>query len=318
MNRKRRPRRLRRKTNTLVVFLSTSGLVLGIAALFITMQPRQVESDDIQNKVVIASDYDTVLVPTPTRTIARGEILGNVTFSTVRWPKHRLTENYILDIEPYMNATSLAVLPKYLPIPISAITTEVVDSNAVVDGIPEGMRAITVRVDEESSVEGWARSGNFVDVIMIRSSANDVLGLETKVIAENVKILSAERESTPSRGGSVAQKAPRTVTLLTTQEDALKVKTAGSIGKLTFALRGSGDQSPTLSTAMNQRKLLGQPRADTTRANFRGFAKGPNGEMYVLSQEANRWLQSPELTGEVPLGFLKSPRNEMQFDEGGQ
>ena len=150
-------------------------------------------------------------------------------------------------------------------------------------------------VDAESAVEGWARSGSFVDVILLRMTDNTRKGLEAKIIAENVKILSANRSTEPIGGSTTAPRAPTTVTILATQEDALTIKTAASIGKLTFALRGRDDQSPTLVTTMNQQRLLGQSRDVSNQvSSLKGFAKAPDGRVFVLGGDA-KWIRSKKI-----------------------
>jgi pilus assembly protein CpaB len=149
------------------------------------------------------------------------------------------------------------------------------------------MRAITVRLDAESGVEGWARSGSYVDVIVIRASRIASSGFEASVIAENVKILSANRstETSPS-SSSTAQ--PATATLLVTQQDALAIKTAQNIGKLTFALRGISDTLPTYTQRFSEKTLAGS--ATQSPMVIRGTAVGPDGQSYVLDNN-NRWLK---------------------------
>ena len=164
------------------------------------------------------------------------------------------------------------------------------DENAVVIFDLAYVSAVR-RKDVESVVEGWAQTGSYVDVILIRRSPEKDLGMEAKVIAENVKILAAGADASEKSVENAT--APQTVTLLVTQEDALKVRTASSIGKLTFALRGSGDKGPSVSVFMNQRTLLGGSRLiNKQKSNaYKGMARGPNGEVYVL-QGGSEWVLS--------------------------
>ena len=294
-NRAKLPRKLKRNNNT-ISFLIISLFV--IASFALTIPKLLGKSSEVQTKTIvqITAEDDVVLLPTPTRNIARGEKLGNIEFTSIKWPRSQISDEYLNDISQYKHAIATTALPRFLPVPFSAISTTHIDSNAVVEGIPEGMRAITVKVDAESAVEGWARSGNYIDVIVIKQSNDASVGLEAKVIAENVKILSAGRSTTPLESSTTAPQAPATVTILVTQEDALKIKTASSIGKLTFALRGTGDQSPTLSIAMDQKRLLGQSKqAENIKqaASFKGHARGPDGKSYVLTDKSE-WLRHPE------------------------
>ena len=296
-----RPKRLRRSTGEHVLTVVTScGIV---AAIFLGLQAASAGQSDRRVPIVkFANEIDTILIPTPMRPIARGERLGDIPVTEIRWPKHRLTDEYLTDLGRYSDFVATAPLPKFLPIPVSSLAEKLFDGNAVVEGIPEGMRAITVKVDPESAVEGWARSGNSVDVIVIRTGNSADSGLEAKVIAENIKILSAGRSAIPSGNKESTGQVPSTVTLLVTQEDALKIKTGANIGRLTFSLRGARDISPTIAVAMDQSRLLNESKPIAlTDERLKGYAKGPDGKVYVL-RTGEAWARSttvPELIGKV-------------------
>lgn len=266
----------------LVIIIALSGIAIAVKT-----------KDNQKQNVILVTDDDLINIPTPSRSVAKGEQLENIPLTTVKWPKSRLTAEYLSSSENYKNWTTITPLPKLLPIPFSALSNISNDKNQVTEGIPQGMRAITVRVDIESAVEGWAQSGNFVDVILVRQSKNSENGLESKVIAENIKILSAGSSAQAQTTESTAPKAPATVTLLTSQEEALKIKTAVSIGKLTFALRGNGDNLKTASLEMNQKMLLGTINKITSieKKDYNGMAKGPDGKVYLL-EGSSKWIQS--------------------------
>jgi len=296
---KKRPKRIRRSTTAPTVMLLALSAVL-IAVATITMRPEPSQSKPQPPPIQVAADFDTIMIPTPTRTIAKGEPLRNVQFTHIKWPRSRITGEYITDLEHYREAVAITALPKFLPVPVESVSPTPFDSNAVVEGIPDGMRAITVRVDAESAVEGWARSGNYVDVILIRASDNKDLGLESRVIAENVKILSAGRSTDPLTTEGTAPKAPSTVTLLTSQEDALIIKTASNIGKLAFSLRGTKDSLPAIAVSMSQQKLLGNSRPlKAAPVEYQGFARDARGEVYVLAKD-RRWTKAEDLPAVFP------------------
>lgn len=240
--------------------------------------------------VAVANEDDIVFIPTPLRTIAKGEKLEKVPTARVKWPKSQIKNEYLLTIEGFEDYVATATLPANLPIPISAINQTTTEGNAVVDRIPQEMRAITVRVDDESAVEGWAQPGDFVDIILLRQAKEVDVGIEAKVIAENVKILSAGKSVEAQN--LTAPRSPATVTVLVDQEHALKVKAAANIGKLTFALRASGDDTPTIAKRIDQRTLLGNSRALLPqRPSYQGRATGPDGKTYLLSDQS-QWVSS--------------------------
>nr|MBP9838238.1 Flp pilus assembly protein CpaB [Pseudomonadota bacterium] len=285
----KRPRKVNSTELRLSSALITILVIAGIIYLFSNKYSKAAVSGD---PIVIVNQDDLVSIPTPSRNIARGERVEALPLTYIKWPKSRISEEYLNDPSNYKNFTTLTPLPKLLPIPLSAISNKVNDKNQVAEAIPQGMRAITVKVDAESAVEGWAQSGNYVDVILVKLNKENENGLEAKVIAENIKILSAGSSALSAATDSTAPKAPSTATLLTSQEDALKIKTAASLGKLTFALRGTGDQLKTDTTVMDQRALLGSSRSIITpKKDYKGMAKGPDGKVYLLG-DSSKWIRS--------------------------
>jgi Flp pilus assembly protein CpaB len=285
-----RPKRLQ-KHGAFSAFSIALAISVAAAIFYSAVKPDLVESNSLPN-VVVASNDDVVLIPTPLRPIAKGERIDRVPFARSKWPKSKLNMDYVKSIENIGDAVAAVSLPAHLPIPTSSLSDDLGDRNAVVDRIPSGMRAITIRVDAESAVEGWARPGDFVDIILLRNGEKADVGIEAKVIAENVRILSAGRSAEPLGSQVSAARAPATVTILVDQQDALKVKASSSIGKLTLALRGIGDSNPTLAKRMDQKTILGSSRAYLPRKKiYRGKATGPDGKTYLLSDHS-QWIES--------------------------
>jgi Flp pilus assembly protein CpaB len=238
----------------------------------------------------------SVLLPVPSRAIAAGESLEGIPFKNVAWPNSSSIHSYASSQEELHGKYSLFELAAGVPVPLSSLGQGLREKNRVAESIPAGMRAITVKADAESAVEGWAQSGSFVDVILIRSQSNGEGSakesvLESSVIAENVRILSAGSSTTPLSSADTTTKAPATVTLLTSQEDALKIKTAASLGRLTFALRGIHDSAPVEAKRVTQKHLGEETVQVITKPNYRGKATAPNGQQYVLD-EASIWIRA--------------------------
>lgn len=114
--------------------------------------------------------------------------------------------------------------------------TSIRPTNLITANIPEGYRAVTIRVDATSSVEGWARAGANVDVVW----ASTIRGRQgVTVIVQNAKVLSAERQV--ETGTQPGTPVPSTVTLLVTADDAAKIQLATTTGSLSLSLRGDDD-----------------------------------------------------------------------------
>ncbi len=107
--------------------------------------------------------------------------------------------------------------------------------------IPQGMRAISVRVREDVSVAGFTLAGTRVDLLLTGNidPNNDPTKITTTTVLENVEVLTANQElqsdGTPKKDVSV-------VTLLVSPEDAQKLTLASTQGNIRLSLRNPMDR----------------------------------------------------------------------------
>jgi pilus assembly protein CpaB len=237
---------------------------------------------------MVVGEFEQVAVPVPAQLVPVGTRLKDVRFRKVQFPQHQLPKGAVLDITPYLEAMAIAPLAANLPIWSENLSLTSSATNPVIERIPEGMRAMTVRVDATSAVEGWAGSGAVVDVALVESD-------RTTVVAERVKILSAERSVIPVDAS--APSVPSTVTLLVSQEQFLAISTALGRGKITFALRSSRDEGAWDQHTFSAPSLRKQGSSAT--ASVSGVMIDDNGNKLVLTD--GRWVKSTV----VPEGFLR-------------
>ncbi|MGH9579888.1 MAG: Flp pilus assembly protein CpaB [Terriglobales bacterium] len=107
--------------------------------------------------------------------------------------------------------------------------------------IPQGMRAISLRVREDISVAGFTLAGTHVDLLLTGNidRNNDPTKITTTTVLENVEVLSANQElqsdGTPKKDATV-------VTLLVSPEDAQKLTLASTQGNIRLSLRNPLDR----------------------------------------------------------------------------
>jgi pilus assembly protein CpaB len=128
--------------------------------------------------------------------------------------------------------------------------------------VPEGMRAVTIAVDEVSGIAGFLQPGDYVDVLSYTTATVQVVKTEqapdgtqqttqtaqsvstTVVAAQNVRIV-ATGVSLTSTSNVSAEGTPQigynSVTLLLTPEDAMRVMQGSKSGVIALILRASGD-----------------------------------------------------------------------------
>lgn len=127
--------------------------------------------------------------------------------------------------------------------------------NQVQANIPDGYRAISIAVDETTSVEGWARVGAKVDLLLISSVNGRSMAT---VIVQNAKVLSGGGAEEKGEKGERNQVS--TVTLMVTIDEATKINLAESSGVLSLILRGDEDtiESPVNSSITLESILNGE------------------------------------------------------------
>jgi pilus assembly protein CpaB len=107
--------------------------------------------------------------------------------------------------------------------------------------IPDGMRAVSVKVNDVISVAGFVMSGTHVDVLLTGNPTkdNDPGKTMTTTVLENVQVLAAGTKLEPDAKGQ-AQNVP-VITLQVSPDDAQKLTLASTQGKIQLALRNPLD-----------------------------------------------------------------------------
>ena len=219
----------------MVAVVSACLLLLfsAIAVLFLVPgQPATATARTIVIEETRGVEMVNVLVPV--QRIEAGLALEPSMFRQESRPKLGLTPNVVRGFGEIKGYFSRALILPDRPLDTDSIT-QVKPTNPMTANIPEGFRAVTIRTDVTSSVEGWARAGAHVDVIW----ASVIRGRQAvTAIVQNAKILSAERQMDGNVNGAPV---PSTVTLLVTEHDAERIQLAQTSGSLNLSLRGDND-----------------------------------------------------------------------------
>jgi pilus assembly protein CpaB len=104
--------------------------------------------------------------------------------------------------------------------------------------IPPGMRAVSVRVNDTTSVSGFVQPGTRVD-IMLTGNPQGSNEEQTTTVLENVAVIATGQRLERNSAGE-AQSAP-VVTLLVSPDDAERLTLASSQGHIQLALRNPLD-----------------------------------------------------------------------------
>src|SRR6266850_1668730 len=131
--------------------------------------------------------------------------------------------------------------------------------------IPEGYRAMTVKVDDVVGISGFIMPGTLVDIVVV-IIPSDKMGMQdpiSKIVLQNIKVL-ANGQNIDKPQDQREANSVKAVTLLVTPEQAEKLALAASEGKLQLVMRNSIDQGDEQTPGVNKRGLLSGERATQT------------------------------------------------------
>jgi len=127
--------------------------------------------------------------------------------------------------------------------------------------IPDGYRAMTVKVDDVVGVSGFVMPGSYVDVVAVINPPDggnsDPI---SKIVLQNIKVL-ANGQNIDRPKNDREPESVKAVTLQVLPEQAEKLALASTEGKLQLVMRNSVDQGDEQTLGVDKRVLLGGERA---------------------------------------------------------
>jgi pilus assembly protein CpaB len=214
----------------------TSGVVAALLALRYLRE---------RTTPLMASEPRTASIVLSARNMPVGALVTERDLKVVNWPGTTVPSGYIRSVKDAVGCGIITPVSENEPLLDSKMSTK--DAGG---GLPiiirDGMRAISVRVDEVISVAGFVVPGTRVDVLLTLDKNADRPQSITKTLLQNVQTLAAGQSVTRDKEGK-----PQTVTVITllvSPDNAELLALAGKEGRLQLALRNTLD---TLAVATN-------------------------------------------------------------------
>jgi pilus assembly protein CpaB len=242
-------------------------LLLGAFALILSIVVTAVIYREISSRLEFqpASPDNIVVARAPLRF---GVLLAEEHLTTAPWPPELKLEGTFKDPQEILGRGVLFPISLNEPVLESKLAPR--GSGAGLSaGIPEGKRAVAVRVDNVSGVAGFVLPQARVDVILSGSPEGGRIDY-ARAILENIEVLSAGQNVEYDAQGK-PQNVP-VVTLLVTPEQAQALSLAAIDGRIQLTLRNplDADQEnplPVRRTALySQPNTVEEPEPAPTRA----------------------------------------------------
>lgn len=241
----------------IIVGIAFALLCVVVAFVMLSQKP----TDASVQTIVVEKEAPVKMVDVlvPVADVTMGSPLEPGMFRRESRPQVGVDPRTVRDFEEIKGHFARSLILSGQPLPRDMITS-IRPANQLTANIPDGYRAVTIRVDTRTSVEGFAQPGAKVDLHW----TTNIKGQPTvKVIVQNAKVLSAERSTESGKQMSTGP-VPSTVTLLVTDQDAAKIQLASTTGTLSLSLRGDTDPGKAVTTEeVNINTLLNSGGAPT-------------------------------------------------------
>jgi pilus assembly protein CpaB len=226
---------MKKQHRTLVVvfvaILTAAAASFGMYRAVQRLGVREVEVAHTQ--VVVAAE-----------TVTMGTRLNEKQLKVVDWPSRNPIEGAFSDPKKLVDRGVIGPIAKNEPITDGKIAS--LEAGAGLPPvIPEGMRAISVKVNEVVGVAGFVVPGVLVDVLVTvrRTDANDEP--MTRTVVSKVEVLTAGTRFDQEKSKDGEPIRTSVVTLSVLPEDAERIALASNEGKITLALRNPLDVKAT-------------------------------------------------------------------------
>jgi pilus assembly protein CpaB len=186
--------------------------------------------------------------------------------------------------------------------------------------IPEGYRAMTVKVDDVVGVSGFIMPGTLVDIVVViqppKGSANEEM--ISKIVLQNIKVLANGQNIDKPKNDREVERSVRAVTLQVTPEQAEKLALASSEGKLQLVMRNSVDQADEQTSGANKRSLLNGERAMIVPEPGVGTSAAPKAAPTSPRRIAPRPVVKETTTAPKATQPPQAPRPTIEVIKGGK
>jgi len=126
--------------------------------------------------------------------------------------------------------------------------------------IPEGYRAMTVKVDDVQGISGFIMPGALVDVVVVINPTEQQQNPISKIVLQNIKVL-ANGQNIDRPKNDRDPESVKAVTLQVTPDQAERLALASTEGKLQLVMRNAVDQDDEQTQGVDKRSLLGGEHA---------------------------------------------------------
>jgi pilus assembly protein CpaB len=226
---------------------AASGLLAGYVALvYVSEAPTPLEAAVTSSRTAVVASRD----------LPAGSVIRRDDVKTVSWPGSSVPQGFATEAGDVVGRGLITEVRQNEPLLDWKLAQREAGGGLSIT-IPEGMRAVSVRVDEVVGVAGFVLPGTRVDVLVTVVPTSDRMQTITRTILTNIRTLAADQRYQQDIDGE-----PRyvtVVTLLVTPEQAETLTLAATEGRIQLALRNALDSDETVTQGRRIASLVAGP-----------------------------------------------------------
>jgi pilus assembly protein CpaB len=231
--------------NPKAVVMLVLSVVIGLGATMVAAGWISQQAKVASTKVVVAA-----------ADIQLGSRLNSQMLKTVDWPAGSIPTGAMTKAEPLEDRVVKTSVLRGEPI-LESKLAPAGTKGGLSAVIPEGKRAMTVRVNDVIGVAGFALPGNYVDIVVNTQIEGGGSGRGdrqiSKIVLENILVLAVAQEANRDE---TKPRVVNAVTLEVTPEQAEKLDLARSVGTLSLVLRNQIDKDGVETRGIMKPQLL--------------------------------------------------------------
>src|SRR5687767_2851573 len=229
--------------NPKAIAMLVLSVLIGLGATLIAAGWVAQQGQMASTKVVVAAGD-----------IELGSRLNAQMLKTIDWPSGSIPPGAVTDLAPLRDRVVKTSVMRGEPI-LESKLAPVGTKGGLSAVIPEGKRAMTVRVNDVVGVAGFALPGNYVDIVVNTQvdGAGSASKQISKIVLESILVLAVAQEANRDE---TKPRVVNAVTLELTPEQAEKLDLARSVGTLSLVLRNQIDKDGVETRGIMKPQLL--------------------------------------------------------------
>lgn len=229
------------------------SLALGVAGVYYSRQ--YIESQVASHKGALDTPEVMVEIVVPNRTMMQGEIVSDQDLSLRDIPQQYADSNTVTaaDFQHAIGQRLDFDIDEGRPLLWAHLAGGLAPTFSGL--VADGLRAMTVRVDEINSLSGFLQPGDKVDLLMSHGRDD---GQQIFPLIQNLDVIATGAQTQIDKVENTALRSFATITVHVSPEDAQRITLAQQVGKLTAVLRNPEDTQPMKDSALTVAQLFAE------------------------------------------------------------